>query len=130
MRKLTFVAALFGGFALTSTASAQVVDPRVSFVNAGYETVLKIQMNDVGTGIWGRDLLGDNVLESGDQTGLTRPSGRRGTCYYDLRVTFVDETTLEVRNFDACNTQAVHIDDGDIYIETVDGDFEGVEASW
>ena len=102
-------------FASTLAANAYAQGRyEVEIVNWSPWTITHVRMSPVGADTWGRDLLGSGVLRA-DYMVTVQPDRRQG-CYYDLKVTFANGDTEEVRDFNICSATAiqVHEDGADV----------------
>ncbi|HBL13952.1 MAG TPA: hypothetical protein DD379_21670 [Cyanobacteria bacterium UBA11162] len=58
---------------------------------------------------WGQEILGSDVLYSGEYTRITFPTQTsESPCIYDIRVIFADKTTIQDR-FNLCESDSVTI---------------------
>jgi hypothetical protein len=79
--------------ALVSTA-AYAEDMAFDFKNASSFVVTELYASPSNVSNWEEDILGRDVLGSGETVRVTIADGRR-TCEYDLRIVFDDGDTIE-----------------------------------
>ena len=96
------------------------VSPAITVINQTSARIVSIQMTDVGRDNWGHNLIEQSV-RPGWQTTID-PSHRGGYCDFDVRVKFADGTQGEVRDFDACQTDSLKLNDKAMYVQSTDGD--------
>ncbi len=81
-----------------------------SVVNATGHVVMTLNVSPTSESEWGPDILGSQVLQSG-QTGQVVFDRAESQCNYDLRVTYDDGDTSEMRNINLCQTATVQLVD-------------------
>lgn len=96
-----------GGAPTTSVGTAR---QNFSVVNATGHVVMNLNVSPTSESHWGPDILGSQVLQSG-QTGQVVFDRAESQCNYDLRVTYDDGDTSEMRNVDLCQTATVRLVD-------------------
>lgn len=84
----------------SNQANAGNVDTTVVLWNQARESIFAIHLSPVSSDKWGPDLLGKDVLISGDKFTLKPPSSQG--CHYDVRVEFESGKSQEKRNQDFC----------------------------
>lgn len=89
--------------ALSSPAAAQ--NPDFWVVNSSGKTIHQVYVSSSQISNWGNDLLGQNVLASGQRFAI-RPA-RDGTCVFDIRVVYADNSVAEQRRINTCNINEV-----------------------
>ena len=93
----------FGAAARSSTVPAPNDnpgrDPSFRVVNQGDREIDEIYARVSGEGEWGRDRLGDAVIESRNYRVIELPYGR---CFWDIRLTFEDGQSTEKRRLNLC----------------------------
>jgi hypothetical protein len=87
------IAGSFLGVLETATGSpASAFDRRIELTNNTRMAIVEIQIAQVGTGRWERDLLGDDVLLPA-QSVLVDIDDGKGHCRFDIKTVFDDGTT-------------------------------------
>ncbi|WP_291298972.1 Tat pathway signal protein [Elioraea sp.] len=89
--------------ALSSPATAQ--NPDFWVVNSSGKTIHQVYVSSAQVTNWGNDLLGQNVLATGQRFAI-RPA-RDGTCLFDIRVVYADNSVAEQRRINTCNINEV-----------------------
>lgn len=84
---------------LSGAAFAQNNNPDFKLNNRTGATMSEIYVSSSATQNWGRDLLGDNTLPSGQSLNITLPAGQ---CRNDIRVVYENGTSQEQRNINTC----------------------------
>lgn len=74
-------------------------------VNRSGRTIQQLFVSPSTDQNWGADRLGQNVLPSGRAFSVTLP--RDGTCVYDIRVVYDNNTAAEKRRINTCQIQDV-----------------------
>jgi len=94
---------LFSALALGGCGSPQVApapsNPSFHVVNQGSAPIHNIYVTSASVGEWGRDLLGDSVLQPGQRHRVDPP---RGECVFDVRVVWKGGQAEERRRQDLC----------------------------
>jgi hypothetical protein len=88
---------------------AQAEDLVFSLVNSSADDLNELYVSAADTDTWGDDILGRDVLASGESGEVTIADGR-DTCDYDLRLVFSDGSEVE-GNADLCETGSFTITD-------------------
>ncbi len=99
LRHLTLTAAL-----AFVPATAFADDLVFSFNNESGFVVVELYASPSDVGEWEEDILGADVLGSGESARVTIADGRR-TCEYDLRIVFDDGDVIE-DTADLCETES------------------------
>ena len=81
-----------------------------SVVNATGHIVVTMNVSPTSENEWGPDILGSNVLQPG-QTGQVVFDRAESQCNYDLKVTYDDGDTSEMRNLNLCQVGTVNLVD-------------------
>jgi hypothetical protein len=81
-----------------------------SVVNATGHIVMTLNVSPTSESEWGPDILGAEVLRPGE-TGQVVFDRAEAQCNYDLRVTYNDGDTSEMRNVNLCTTSSVNLVD-------------------
>lgn len=85
---------------------AQAADQDFTLVNrTGYD-IDQVYVSSSASNSWGKDVLGDDVLEDRRTSNITFPPGTRG-CKWDLRVVYSDGDKAEWRGINLCNISKV-----------------------
>lgn len=92
-------AAIVLSLALVGPAAA--ADRQVLVTNKTSYTIKSFQASNVGASDWEEDILGENVLEPGQQVNVNIDDGT-GACHFDFLATFEDADTAEKRDVDVC----------------------------
>ena len=79
-----------------------------SVVNATGHIVMTLNVSPTSESEWGPDILGSDVLQPG-QTGQVVFDRAESQCNYDLRVTYNDGDTSEMRNINLCEVATVNL---------------------
>jgi hypothetical protein len=99
--------AAIGALATTSlagAASAQSCDTSFVLMNTSRVVVQEFYFNPARNPEWGRDRLGDGVVNPGGQMAF-RPTGN--ATRYDFRVVWSNGENAELRNVDICSTAQI-----------------------
>ena len=102
------VAAL--SFAGVSGASAAVYDRHVVLINDSHKTIMEFHASNVSRGTWEDDILGEDVLSSGDAIRINLDDDS-GYCRFDFLTVMTDGTRLVRRNVDVCTVDRYTITD-------------------
>jgi hypothetical protein len=95
------VAALIGLFIVVTAAPSQAEDRRVRIINETNWTMVEFYASNVGTNDWEEDILGYDVLGSGESVMVDIDDGT-GYCLYDFRAVFADGDVLVRERIDVC----------------------------
>jgi hypothetical protein len=101
--RLAASALLLAGLAMPAAAQ----DLQYELVNNSGLTLMEFYTSAVDEGTWGDDILGANVLASGESGQVTLADGST-QCDYDLRFVFEDGTEM-VDTVNACDTASYTI---------------------
>lgn len=90
--------------------SATVGSARQNFsvVNATGHTVMTLNVSPTSENEWGEDILGTQVLAAG-QTAQVVFDRAESQCNYDIRATYDDGDTTDVRNVNLCQVGTVNL---------------------
>lgn len=84
----------------TAAPMIALADHPLTIYNNADQTIEYIYISPIDSDSWGTDWLGDsNVLSPGDKITFNIQSG----CAQDIKVVFMDQHSVEKRNFDTCN---------------------------
>ena len=97
-----------GGAAPTATVGT--ARQNFSVVNATGHVVVTMNVSATSENEWGPDILGSHVMQPG-QTAQVVFDRAESQCNYDLRVTYDDSDTSEMRNINLCQTGTVNLVD-------------------
>ena len=75
--------------------------PAFELTNNTRMAIVEIQIAPVGTGRWGRDLLGEDILRPA-QSILVDIDAGKGYCRFDIKTIFDDGTGSIRRDIDVC----------------------------
>ena len=104
MRRVIGLVAMLA--ALSGPALAQSApNPSFNIVNRGTSNVTEVFATPTGQTTWGRDRLGDRVVDPGQTAPVRLPAD--GQCIYDIRVVFANGQTDERRRVNTCNVDNV-----------------------
>lgn len=96
-----------GGAPTTTVGTAR---QNFSVVNATGHIVVTINVSPTTENEWGPDILGSQVMQPG-QTAQVVFDRAETQCNYDLRVTYDDNDTSEMRNLNLCQVATVQLVD-------------------
>ncbi len=97
-----------GGEASAPSATVGTARQNFSVVNTTGHVVMTLNVSPTSESEWGPDILGTEVLASG-QTAQVVFDRAESQCNYDLRVTYNDGDTSEMRNLNLCTTGTVNL---------------------
>lgn len=102
---------------LASQLAIPMSQSYIDFINDGSDAVVSIELAMPDSQDWKRVKLrgvtgGGYVSDTGGYIGhaVVSIDVNRG-CFYDVRISFVQQKALLVRAFDACHNHALHIDE-------------------
>ena len=90
------------------TASVGTARQNFSVVNRTGHTVLTLNVAPASEDEWGPDILGTQVLEAG-QTAAVTFDRAESQCNYDIRATYDDGDTTDMRNVNLCQVATVNL---------------------
>jgi hypothetical protein len=99
-----------GGEGAAPTTTVGTARQNFSVVNATGHIVMTLNVSPTSESEWGPDILGSDVLQPG-QTGQVVFDRAESQCNYDLRVTYNDGDTSEMRNINLCQVGTVNLVD-------------------
>jgi hypothetical protein len=91
---------LLGVLETVAGSPASAFDRRIELTNNTGMAIVEIQIAQVGTGRWERDLLGDDILLPAQSVLVDIDDG--GHCRFDIKTIFDDGTTSVRRDIDVC----------------------------
>jgi hypothetical protein len=80
---------------------ASALDWQIEFANDTRMAVVEIYASPVGTGRWGQDLLGNDILPSASSV-VINIDDAAGYCRFDLKTVFDDGTIRVRRDINVC----------------------------
>lgn len=92
------------------SASVGTARQNFSVVNATGHIVVTLNVSPTTENEWGPDILGTDVLQSG-QTAQVVFDRAETQCNYDIRATYDDGDTTDARNINLCQTATVQLVD-------------------
>jgi hypothetical protein len=92
---------LLGLLETVAGSPASAFDRRIELTNNTRMAIVEIQIAQVGTGRWERDLLGNDILLPA-QSVLVDIDDGKGHCRFDIKTIFDDGTTSVRRDIDVC----------------------------
>jgi hypothetical protein len=95
---------------LALSTSAMAEDLTFSLHNNSSYVVMEFYASPVDVGDWEEDILGEQVLGSGESGTVTIGDGRT-QCEYDLRFVFEDGDVVERSGVDLCETESYTLTD-------------------
>ena len=90
-----------GVLEIEAGSSAWGFDRHIELINNTPMAIVEIQIAQVGTGRWERDLLGDDILPPA-QSVLVDIDDGKGYCRFDIKTVFDDGTSSIRRDIDVC----------------------------
>jgi hypothetical protein len=101
------VVALWGVMAVALPASADQRD--FSFTNSSGYVVDQLYVAPSASSDWDADILGTDVLDGGVTANIVFGRYAEGTCKYDIKTVFTDQSSLEAYEFDLCSLTKVEL---------------------
>jgi hypothetical protein len=92
------------------TATVGTARQNFSVVNATGHIVATLNVSPTTENEWGPDILGTNVLQPG-QTAQVVFDRAESQCNYDIRATYDDNDTTDMRNVNLCQVGTVNLVD-------------------
>ena len=96
------------GEAAAPSTSVGTARQNFSVVNATGHTVMTLNVSPTSENEWGDDILGSQVLQAG-QTAQVVFDRAETQCNYDIRATYDDGDTSDVRNVNLCQVGTVNL---------------------
>lgn len=96
--------AIAAAFSFTIGAMAQTESVNFTISNDTEEVLTALHLSTPGTNSWEEDILGSDVVGSGEEVDVSIDDGLEG-CEYDLRADFSDGTHIDVRGVDFCELE-------------------------
>ncbi|HTU10546.1 MAG TPA: hypothetical protein VMG08_06560 [Allosphingosinicella sp.] len=97
-----------GGEAGAPTATVGTARQNFSVVNATGHIVVTLNVSPTSENEWGDDILGSSVMQPG-QTAQVVFDRAEEQCNYDIRATYDDGDTSDVRNVNLCQVGTVNL---------------------
>lgn len=94
-------AILAAGLSALVAGPALAEDRRVKIINETEHTIVQFYASNVGQNDWEEDILGQDMLESGDSVVINIDDGS-GYCKYDFKAVFSDGDVLVRHGIDVC----------------------------
>ncbi len=110
MLKFAVLVAAAATFSIMSTRPGEALDRRVRVINNSSSTMTKFQASNKASKSWEEDILGNDVLKSGQSVVVNINDGT-GYCVFDLRATFQGGATVVRRNINICKISSWTIND-------------------
>lgn len=109
---MRFATVMAGGavFATLAGAPARAEDLVFMLDNQSSEAVQEFYVSPVSSGSWEEDILGQDVLPSGEASRITI-SGADDMCEFDLRIVYEGGSVVEEREIDLCETGSYTVTD-------------------
>ena len=85
----------------TSVSSVSALDRRVKIVNNTGFTIVRFYGSNKGTDSWEEDILGSDVLQSGQSVRINFDDGS-GYCKFDFKAVFDDGDVLVKKDINIC----------------------------
>jgi hypothetical protein len=79
------------------------------FHNNTGSTIKELYVSPSQSGDWEEDVLGRDLLYSGQTTRIRFGNSNPNICSFDIKVVFTDESTVEKREFNLCRLTDVSI---------------------
>jgi hypothetical protein len=98
-KHLSLAVAAMSLIGISGAALAQSNNPDFKLNNGTGATMNEIYVSSSATQNWGRDLLGNNTLSSGQSLNITLPAGQ---CTNDIRVVYENGASQEKRSINTC----------------------------
>ncbi|MGA7261610.1 MAG: hypothetical protein WBX30_12065 [Stellaceae bacterium] len=92
---------LLGILETVTGSPASAFERRIELTNNTRMAIVEIQIAQIGTGRWERDLLGDDILLPA-QSVLVDIDDGTGNCRFDIKTVFDDGTSSTRRDIDVC----------------------------
>ncbi len=107
MIRNSFAAALVVVGALTANA-ASAYERWVKINNTADTAVLAVQISHINDNFWGPDIL-PGVIQA-HSGAVVDPVNTQGYCRFDVRLSYADGTTAEIRNVNLCEALSITTD--------------------
>ena len=107
MAKRLLIVALFA--LLPPVARADTPNPSFYLVNRASQPINQVFVSPVAASGWGRDQLGDNLLNAGTYVPIRLRAD--GNCLFDLRIIYQDGRGEERRSVNTCTTDVITLTD-------------------
>ena len=109
--KIGYLAAGLSALSLLAAPALAQTTEAVNFTlnNRTEATLVTLQISESGNNQWGEDILGTDMVEGGGSADVTIDDGLED-CNYDIRATFTDGDTLDVRGVNLCEINGGSVD--------------------
>lgn len=109
--KIGYIAAAFAALTLAAAPAVAQTTEDVNFTlnNRTGSTLVTLQIGESTNPEWGDDILGVDMVAAGDSVDITINDDLED-CQYDLRATFDDGDTLDVRRINMCEINGGAVD--------------------
>jgi len=95
---------------LISSSSAFADQRDFTFINNTSQPISHLYVSDSGTGDWEEDVLGKDVLGSGESTNISFKD-KTSKCSYDIKTVFASGTPFERYAINLCETTTYTLSD-------------------
>ena len=75
-----------------------------TLINDSLVEIDEVYVTTINADDWGKDILGRDVLLSGESVDIYFPKNADGTCVYDMQVVTEDGIKVELSNVNLCGT--------------------------
>jgi hypothetical protein len=96
------------GGAPTAAPAGDQTNQNFTINNQTGHTVMTLNVSPSNENSWGPDILGSNVLANGESATVTFPRAET-QCQWDIRATYDDGDTTDVRGVNLCQTTTVNL---------------------
>jgi hypothetical protein len=100
-RSAVIVGSILGVLQTATGPPASAFERQIELTNNTRVAIIEVEIARVGTGLWERDLLGDNILLPAQSLIVDIDDGK-GHCRLDFKTVFDDGTSLIRRDIDLC----------------------------
>ena len=95
---------------LISSSSAFADQRNFTFINNTSKTIMYLYVSESGTNSWEEDVLGRDVLGSGESTNISF-NDKTSKCSYDIKTAFENGTPFERYALNLCDTTTYTLSD-------------------
>lgn len=104
---------LAAGLLAAGSASADQLERWIDISNNNYTNIVRVQISNIHTDVWGTNLLRGDVIPSGEYL-TVEPRFTNGYCRFDILITFDDGDELPIWDVNLCEATDI-ITDGYYY---------------
>jgi len=97
-----------GGATESAAPAGDQTNQNFTINNQTGHTVMTLNVSPSNEDSWGPDILGSNVLSNGESASVTFPRAET-QCQWDIRATYDDGDTTDVRGVNLCQTTTVNL---------------------